>query len=414
VASRPTRIAQASIFCVGDVSLPTIPALNAVTVLMSHADALAPIDRKSLTRSRKSVCDGFYYGAMDTPTTVALTDVVTELEGGAASVLTPSGQSALVAAMTALLRKGDHLLVVDTITYSSRWYIDQQLAASGIEVSYYSPELGEDILRLFKPNTRAILMESPGSFTFEVQDVPAICSAASRHGILTVLDNTWAASTFFAPFQHGVDVSILSLTKCHVGPSGVSLGAVVTRNALLYAEIKNTVALFGLHVSSEDCSRAALALTTLDLRLRRQEESVAVVLAGLAGHREIRRIFHPRLPGAAGHAFWSRDFSGSTSLISIAFLHWSQTDARAFLDRLRVIRIGHGWGGTISLASLFEANQWRTLSRADASGVCLRLYIGLEDPQDLLTDLLQALDRHERRPSAMPFTSLQRGKEIQV
>ena len=394
MTSKATRAAQSGLFPVGKVAIANPPAIVATTVLFPNSAAMTPLTTEALSRSDAEIYDGFYYGGVGTPTTAALARAVAGLEGGAFAALAPSGQSATMAVLSALLKPGDHLLVVDTITYSARWYIDRRLIPAGIEVTYYDPLLdGDGIARLFRPNTRAVFMESPGSQTFEVQDVPAICAAAAAHGILTILDNTWAASLFFEPFRHGVDVALVSLSKCHAGPAGVALGALVTNSAPLYEAIRNETALLGLYVSPETCAAAATVLPSLALRVRHQEASALAVIASLAARSEVRRIMHPSRPGCPGHEIWRRDFTGANSLFSIEFgAGFSKRDVDAFADRLRLVRIGYGWGGAISLVSAFGANEFRTASRSPARGTCLRIYIGQEDPQDLVADFAAALD----------------------
>lgn len=397
MVTKKTRTAQIGIFPIGSSELPTTPAINATTVLARNTASLASISAESLGRDRSSIYDNFYYGGVGTPTTLSLEMSIADLESGAFAISTPSGQSAIVAILSALFTRGDHILVVDTITFTTRWYIDQLTAKTGLDVTYYAPDAGGDIDRHFQPSTRGILMESPGSLTFEVQDVAAICALATKRGIVSILDNTWAASTFFAPFDHGVDISVLSLTKCHVGPTGISLGCVVTQNAALHQRIRNQAALLGLWVSPDACSRAMLALPTLDLRLDRQQATTLSVLAFLAQAEGVAAVFHPSLPDAVGHEIWKRDFSGAAPMVSIAFDGWTRADVDDFVDRFRIIKLGYGWGGALSLVTIFEANEWRSVSKSNASGACIRLYIGLEDAGDLVEDLRQAFERSVER-----------------
>ncbi len=243
-----------------------------------------------------------------------------------------------------------------------------------------------------QPTTKAIFLESPGAFTFEVQDVRAVAQVARDFGIISILDNTWAASCFFDAFACGVDVSLLSLTKYHAGIAGISLGAIVTNRLDLYETAREEAALCGLYVSPDVCARASLAITSLEARLGHQEASTQIVLDGLIRDKRIAAVLHPSRPDHAGHAFWCRDFAGGNSLVSIAFRTIDRAAVERLVDRFRLIRIGYGWGGAVSLVTIFEANEGRTVSRAPISGTCLRLYIGLEDPADVLADLRQALD----------------------
>jgi cystathionine beta-lyase len=391
MVERATRVAQAGIFPIAGVKLPTTPAINATTVLVDEIESLAAIDEESLRADRGDVHQNFYYGGVGTPTTANLERAIALLEGGDQAVVTPSGQSAVVAVLSAMLKPGDHLLVVDTVTFSTRWYIDRLASRMGLEVGYYRPDIAGEIEALFQADTRLVLMESPGSFTFEVQPVAEIAAIASRRGVVTLLDNTWAASTFFSPFDHGVDISLLSLTKCHIGPTGISMGALVTRDAGSSAAIRNEAALLGLFVSSDACAKAMAALATLELRVRRQDANARTVLESLSSLRGVKAIFHPSLPNASGHAYWKRDFSGAAPLISIALEQTSMGDLRRVVNAFRVIKIGYGWGATISLASLFELNEWRRASQVAAAGPAIRLNIGLEDPSDICEDLLRAV-----------------------
>jgi cystathionine beta-lyase len=391
--SKSTRTAQSGIFPLGKVKLPIPPAIEVSTVLFPSMAALAPLDKVSLCRSGNGdPYANFYYGGVGTPTTATFAKAVADLEGGAFSVLTPSGQSAIAATLSVLLQRGDHALIVDTITYTTRWYCERYLTAAGVDLTYYDPALGAEISQLIRPNTRVIFMESPGSMTFEVQDVPSICAVAVEHGIVTVLDNTWAGSVFFEPFRHGVDISILSLTKYHAAPVGVSLGGVVTNDELLYEKIKEGAALLGLHVSADACAKAATALSTLHLRMKYQQESAKHVINGLLDRPEVRRIMHPSLPACSGHAIWRRDFAGANSLVSLEFSELCLHEVNALADRFRFIRIGYGWGGAISVITVFDPNEWRTASLAAAAGPCMRIYLGLEDPTDLLADIHDSLD----------------------
>ena len=391
MVTKSTRTAQIGVFPIADSQLPTTPAINATTVLAADTASLASISADSLARGRPGVYDNFYYGGVGTPTTVALEQAIAELEGGEFAVATPSGQSAVVATLTALFSRGDHLLVVDTLTFTTRWYVDQLAARSGLDVSYFDP--GADIEPLFTPKTRGVLMESPGSMTFEILDVAAISAKAAARGILAILDNTWAASHFFASFDHGVDVCVLSLTKCCFGPAAVSGGCVVVRDAALHQKIRNQTALLGLWVSPDAVARGMLALPTLGLRLQKQQATIAPVLAFLAAAEGVAAVLHPSLPDAPGHALWRRDFTGANSLVSIAFDNWPTQKVHALADAFRIIRLGYGWGGSLSLVTIFEADAWRSAGRSRASGTCLRLFLGLEDSADLVEDLRQAFDK---------------------
>ncbi|MCZ7888931.1 trans-sulfuration enzyme family protein [Agrobacterium salinitolerans] len=397
MTNKATLLAQSGLFPIGPARLPAPAIINATTVIARNAASLAKLSGENLARTDKGIYDNFIYGGVGTPTTAALAVTVAALEGANYTVLTPSGQSAIVAVLSGLLKTGDHILVADTATFSSKWYLDHVIARSGIAVSYYPPGIGGNISDYIRPETQAIFMESPGSFTFEVEDIPAVVCAAKAQNVLAILDNTWSASTHFDAFKHGIDIVVLSLTKCHAGPAGVSLGAIATRNHELYARFRNEAALLGLNVSPDACAHASLALSTLHIRLKHQAETTLKVLEALKSRPEILRIFHPSLPRNFGYNIWKRDFSGFCSMFSISFDGWTKDDVEALMDCFRVIKIGYGWGGLISLSSHFEADEWRTVSNSGAQGTCLRLYIGLEDAEDICADLIQALDHVLRR-----------------
>jgi cystathionine beta-lyase len=395
--AKATMAAQSGIFQLGQVAIPTPPALVATTVLFPNTAALPALSKESLACSDGGdAYANFYYGGVDTPNTVAYAKAIATMEGGALAVLAPSGQSATVATMSALLKPGDHAMVVDTITHTTRWYIER-LRAGGIDVTYYDPTLGAEVLDGARGNTRVIFMESPGSLTYEVQDVPAISDAAARRKIISVLDNTWSASQFFNPFDHAVDISILSLSKYHAAPVGVSMGAVVTNNRTLYEEIKNEAALLGMHVSPEACARASTSLASICLRLKHQEEAARIVMNGLDGRPELKRLVHPSRPDCVGHHLWRRDFSGANSLVTVEFQDPGEHQVCRLADAFKLVKIGYGWGGLTSLITIFAANEWRTVSRSPSAGTCMRIYVGLEDPHDILHDVEDALDRVMRQ-----------------
>lgn len=391
MTTKQTRLAQSGLFPTGKVSVTNPPAFVTTTVVFPNADVLPTVTRESLVRSSGGLYENFYYGGVDTPNTVALARMIAEIEGSSSAVLTPSGQAAIVATASALLRPGDHVTVVDTVTYTTRWYFER-LRNSGIFVDYYPPDANESISDYFRDNTRLVFMESPGSFTFEVQDVPAICREAAGRGVTTVLDNTWSASMLFDPFQHGVDVSIISLTKYHAAVAGVSLGAVVLGDPELHERIKTEVAILGMHVSPDVCARASVVLPTLSLRISHQEKAIQNVLARIQSRHDIKRLYHPSLGTCVGHAIWRRDFRGANSLFSMQIEPNDSKRMRAFVNAFKTIKIGYGWGGPTSLATAFQANEWRTASYTDANGLCLRIYVGCEDPGDVADDIEQALD----------------------
>ena len=329
----------------------------------------------------------FFYGRRGTPTAWALADALTELEPGAAgTMLYPSGVAAIAGALLALLRPGDQLLMVDSAYDPSRTMCTGLLADFGVETVFYDPLIGAGIADLITDATKVIFLESPGSLTFEVQDVPAIVAAARARGVLTVIDNTWATPLYFSALGHGVDVSVMACTKYIVGHSDVMMGS-VTANARTWPRIRARALGLGQVVSADDAALALRSLRTLDIRLARHQASARAVAKWLAGRPEIAKVLHPALPDCPGHALWVRDFDGSTGLFSIMLAGGGETERAAFIDALRLFGIGYSWGGFESLALPVDPARYRTARPWDGAGPLVRLHIGLEEPSDLVADL---------------------------
>lgn len=384
-----TNIARIGMFPLGTVKSPITPAVNATTFVTQTLDDLATIDDSSLTRASSGVFDGLYYGGIDTPTTLHLAAQIAALERGRNAVLTPSGQSAVAIAMSALVQPGDHLLVGDTTTYTTKWLFDQHFARTGVQVEYFSPNDAAIISKKLKPNTKAVFMECPGAFTYELIEIEPIVEACRRHNVITVVDNTWAASTFFHPLTRGIDLSVVSLTKTHAAVAGISLGAVISNRDDLHASIKSQAALLGYHVSSEACSNALMSISTLGTRLSHQMCSTDMVIDALGSLERISRILHPSLQTNYDYDLFRRYFSGYNSLLSVEF-DMTTEEIISRVNQLKVVSIGYGWGGTISLVNVFDPNKWRTVSQSEATGTCIRFYIGLEDASDIAEDISQA------------------------
>jgi cystathionine beta-lyase len=335
--------------------------------------------------------DGLYYGRRGTPTQWSLADALTALEPGAAgTMLYPSGVAAITNALMAMLTPGDELLMVDSTYDPTRSFCDKVLAPLGIRTRYYDPQIGAGIAALFTDATRAVFLESPGSLTFEVQDVPAITAAAKARGILTLIDNTWATPLFFPAIAHGVDLSILACTKYIVGHSDAMLGS-VTAAPGVWEQLRRTAHVFGQHVGPDDCALASRGLRTLAVRLRQHEEGGLAVARWLAGRPEVARVLHPALPDCPGHALWARDFSGASGLFTIVLNGGDDAARTAFIDALTLFGIGYSWGGFESLALPVDPAARRSATRWQAEGPLVRLHIGLEDPADLIADLERGL-----------------------
>ncbi len=331
----------------------------------------------------------YIYGLQGTPTQWALAEALTELEPGAAgTALVPSGLAAVTTALMAVLSAGDEVLVVDSVYGPTRRFCDERLGRLGISTRYYKPLASPaDLETLIGDATRAIFMESPGSLTFEVQDVPGICVMARSRGIATILDNTWATPLLFPAIAAGVDISVLALTKHVGGHSDLLLGA-ITANALWYEQLQRTTFDLGHAVSPDDAWLASRGLRTLGVRLRQHEQSGLKVAQWLNAQPQVERLLHPAFPDCPGYEHWQRDFRGSSGVFAFRLADSEASARDAFVDRLQLFGIGYSWGGFESLA--VPADPVRS-AFALPGGALVRLHIGLEDPDDLIADLGQAL-----------------------
>ena len=334
------------------------------------------------------------YGRNGTPTQWALAEALTEMEPGAAGTrLFPSGAAAVAMALMSVLSPGDELLMVDSAYGPTRAFCDGVLAQYGVATRYYDPLVGEGIADLIGEASRAIFLESPGSLTMEVQDVPGICRVARKRGLVTLTDNTWATPLLFPALAAGVDISILACTKYIVGHADVMLGS-VTATREHWPRIEQTARAFGQHVSPDDAFLAARGLRTLSVRLKRHEESALAIARWLAGQPQVARVLHPALPGCPGHDLWARDFSGASGLFSFILNGGTDADRTRLVDGLAHFGIGYSWGGFESLALPFDPERIRTATAWQAEGPAVRLHIGLEDPRDLIEDLAAGLARY--------------------
>jgi cysteine-S-conjugate beta-lyase len=328
----------------------------------------------------------YTYGRRATPTTHALEDAIRHLEGGAATILTSSGLAAVSTAILALVGSGDHILMTDSVYQPARTFADKMLKRLGVETTYYDPLIGAGIAELFKPNTRLVWVEAPGSQTFEMQDIPAISKAARAKGIWVAADNTWASSLYCKPLALGADISIVAATKYIVGHADAMLGA-VTANARAAKAIDAAKEALGTCPGSEETYLGLRGMRTLDVRLERHHRSAVTVAEWLQARPEVDRVLFPALPGDPGHAVWKRDFTGATGLFGAVLKPVSQTALAAFLDGLKLFGMGYSWGGYESLVIPFDPTSYRTATRWTGPGPALRFHIGLEATNDLIKDL---------------------------
>ena len=356
------------------------PVMRGSTVLYP-----AMTDRKAMGARRLD--QALIYGVMGNPTHHALEDVVAEIEGGTRCQIVSSGLAAVTTPLLAYLSAGDHVLVPDSVYGPVRTFCDGMLARLGIETTYYIPELdGPGLAALMRPNTRVVYMESPGSHTFEMQDVPALAAAAHAGGAKVLFDNTWGIH-HFQPFRHGVDVSIQALTKYVVGHSDVLLGSITTATEEDWERVRLTTLALGQYASPDDCWLALRGARTMGVRLRQQERAGLEVARWFALQPEVNQVLHPALPDAPGHAIWRRDFTGSCSLFGVAFRpEVSVAATHALVDSLELFGIGASWGGFESLALPTTGFVTRTGEPVFA-GPLVRFHVGLEDVPDLIADL---------------------------
>lgn len=347
---------------------------------------------EALRRSVENPDEGLFYGRRGTPTHWALREAITDLEGGAGTWLYPSGVAAITASMLAFLRAGDHVLVTDSAYEPTRHFCNSLLRQMGISTTYYDPLTGAGIAGLMTDRTRVVLAESPGSLTFEVQDLPAIAAAAHDAGAVVLLDNTWATPLHLDALRLGVDVSIHAATKYIVGHSDVMLGT-ATANERAWPRLKRAAILLGQTVSPDDAWLALRGLRTLGVRLRQHDANGRKVAAWLAEQPDVARVLHPAFKDCPGHEIFRRDFTGACGLFSIVLEGGNEAAVSAFIDPMRHFGIGFSWGGYESLILPADPAALRTATPWTAAGPLLRLHIGLEDPDDLIADLAEGLAR---------------------
>jgi len=333
------------------------------------------------------------YGRRGTTTAFAFSEAMTELEGGAGCALYPSGTAAITNAILSFVKTGDHILMLDSAYEPTRDYCDKILTNFGVQTTYYDPMIGADIETLIQPNTRIIFLESPGSITMEVQDVPAIAEVAHQHGCIVMLDNTWAAGINFNPFDYGVDISIQAATKYIVGHSDVMLGT-ATATAEHWPQLRDNSYLMGQCTSPDDLYLALRGIRTIGVRLRQHQQSALKVAHWLSQRKEVETILHPAFESCPGHEFFKRDFSGSNGLFSFVLNKGNKAAITALLDGMSHFKMGYSWGGFESLI-LANSNvqSIRTVTTWPYQYSLIRLHIGLEDVDDLIEDLTKGFER---------------------
>ncbi|WP_119678352.1 cystathionine beta-lyase [Indioceanicola profundi] len=354
-----------------------VPPFRASTILFDDVDHLNRADPDWLETR---------YGRIGNPSSRAFEEAMAELEGGYRAVSFGSGLQAITTALLAFCKAGDHLLVTDSCYGPTREFCRQMLAGLGVEVEFYDPLIGAGIEALFRPNTRALFLESPGSLSFEVQDVPAMTAAARARGIVTLLDNTWAAGWFYRPLKHGVDVSIQAATKFIAGHADANLGvAVCTEDA--FRPVKTAAVLLGACAGSEDLYLGLRGIRTLGLRMERHQRTGLALAQWLASRPEVARILYPARPEDPGHSLWKRDFTGASGLFTVELKPVPRRAVSAMVDALTLFGIGFSYGGFESLVLPTNPAKSRSATEFKAEGPLVRIHCGLEEPADLIADL---------------------------
>lgn len=360
------------------------PVFRASTVTFPTLDAW--------DEARANRFDGIIYGRFGTPTTRAFEEAVAILEGADKAVSVPSGMGACTSAIMSVVSAGDHMLVQDSAYQPVRNLSNMILSRYGVEITYFDSALGADVAGLIQPNTKLIYLESPGSQTFEMPDIPAITAVARERGIMTAMDNTWATSFFCKPLELGVDLSINAATKYLVGHSDAMLGVISMRQEL-YENVKITANFLGGGPGSEEAYLGLRGIRTLGVRLPQHQINATKIATWLQTRPEVHQVLYPALPDHPGHDIWLRDFKGATGLMSVLLNPFERNAVASMVDGLEHFLLGASFGGYESLILPFDPSNYRTATEWNPPGPCLRLHVGLEDTDDLIEDLERGFAR---------------------
>lgn len=356
------------------------PVFRASTVLFETMEEM-----RFATKNRAN--GEMFYGRRGGPTHFAFQAAIAELEGGVGTALYPSGSAAISGSLLSFLKAGDHLLMVDSVYEPTRALCDGLLAGFGIETTYYDPLIGAGISDLIKPNTKVLFLESPGSITMEIQDVPTLSCIAHENNLIVMLDNTWASPINSRPFEMGVDISIQAATKYIVGHSDVMMGT-ATANEKYWEQLREHSYLMGQCTSPDDVYLASRGLRTLGVRMAQHEQNALKVANWLADRPEVDHLRHPAFDSCPGHQFFERDFTGSNGLFSFVLKEGDLKSVTAFVENMQHFKMGFSWGGYESLIlGVFGIDKLRTVTQWDSSKPLIRLHIGLENVDDLIADL---------------------------
>jgi len=376
--SNKSKLVQRGRSAINRANTVNLPTDRASTVLFDSLAHMDQVQRQQMADEQVPT-----YGIFNMPQALALENTVAEIEGGYRAMSFPSGLAAVAGAILSCVKSGDHMLMTDGSYDPGRRFCDLVLKRMGVETTYYDPLIGADIAKLMRPNTTVVYTESPGSNTFEVQDIPAIANAAHVHGAAVVMDNAWATGLLFDAFAHGVDIVVQPATKYYAGHSDVLIGLVVA-NEKYWPQVRDTNYALGQRAAPDDVFLTLRGMRTMDVRLQRHAESAMKVAQWMQQRPEVARVLYPALEADPGHALWKRDFNGASGLFAIELKPCSQTQLAAMIDGYEYFGLGYSWGGFDSLVMAAyptrTINPWR-------SGQLVRYSIGLEDVNDLIADL---------------------------
>ncbi len=388
---KDTKVIRAGYDKTRNAGIVNTPVYHASTVVFENVEAMNDADERGFKR-RENV---MYYGRCGTPTHWTLEEAITDLAGGAGTVLAPSGLGACVLAILGSVKAGDHILVADSVYSPTRSSCTGFLKSFGVETTFYDPLIGAGISDLMKPNTTLVYCESPGTHTFEVQDLPAIADAAHTRGAKVAVDNTWASPFFCQPISLGADISIEAATKYIVGHSDAGVGAVTCTDEVL-PRMQRAYSSLGLAIATDEIYLATRGLRTLSVRLRQHEKNALKVAEWLQAQPDIKRVLYPPLRDDPGHDLWARDFSGGSGLMSIVFDRSTTEATTALIDGMKLFVIGYSWGGFESLIVPSTPSSSRTATKWTEPEPGIRLHVGLEDVDDLIADLDEGLTRFRK------------------
>jgi len=381
-----TQLTQLGRKAVNEPKTITVPLHRASTVLF---DSLAEMDATQAAWNADEQVTT--YGVFNMPQELALANAVADIEGGYRAATFPSGLAAVAGALLACVKAGDHVLMTDSGYAPGRLFAADFLSRFNVTIEFYDPLIGAGIEALMKPNTTAVYTESPGSHTFEVQDIPAIAKVAHAHGALVIMDNAWATGYFFNAFAHGVDLVVQPATKYYAAHADVVIGLVVATKDT-WPLLKDAAISLGQRASPDDCFLALRGMRTMGVRMKQHETATLAVTQWLAARPEVQRVLYPALPGDPGYALWQRDFSGASGLFSIELKPCSTRQLAAMLDDYAHFGLGYSWGGFESLVAPAHIGNARTV-QPWRGGPLVRYHIGLEDVDDLIRDLETGFSR---------------------